>query len=384
MLLRDYLKKLFLFLIVATLFLLAAEGVSRVFFDPTDYLWRRLKSDDILRYRVEPNTRGHDSWGFRNKSVPEKADIVALGDSQTYGTSSLAKHSWPSVLGKLTGGQVYNMSLGGYGPAEYLYLMEHKALGLNPDLIIAGFSLGNDLTDSYTAVYNVPVWKDLRNPEIASVHAQISPDPNKTSLKKNPQASFMKQIYLIADWFSGHSVLYRIINTSYLGDYIRQKRMIRMGVDIEMFEDSEHGIYTGFTPEKWLGGLDLKTPEVGEGLRLTLNFFNQMNEIAERNSVRFLVVLIPTKESVFADLIEGNGSLASSEKIDRLIENERQINNIIKSYFREHDISYLDVLKPLKSAVNKEQIYPSNYSGHPNKNGNRIIAESIKQSMDSR
>ena len=58
-----------------------------------------------------------------------------------------------------------------------------------------------------------------------------------------------------------------------------------------------------------------------------------MNELAERNNVRFLVVLIPTKENVFADFIEGNSRLESSEKIDRLIEAERQINNIAKSYF---------------------------------------------------
>ncbi len=378
------LRKLFLGIITVIFILLAAEGVARIFFNPTDYLWRRLVPDDMLRHRVEPNTRGHDAWGFRNRLVPAHADIVALGDSQTYGTSSLAKHSWPSILGELKGQEVYNMSLGGYSPAEYLYLMEDKALGLGPNLIIAGFYLGNDLTDTYTAVYSVPYWKDLRNPDIASMHAQVSPNQNKASLKKNPRASFMKQIYLIADWFAGNSVLYRIVNTSSLGDYIRQKKMIGAGLEVVMFEDKENDIYTGFTPGRWLDNLDLKNPEVQEGLGLTLNFFNQMNELAERNNVRFLVVLIPTKESVFADFIEGNSRLESSEKIDRLIEAERQINNIAKSYFKEHDISYLDVLNPLKEAVHNEQLYPNNYSSHPNKNGNRIMAGSIAQWMDSR
>lgn len=382
--LRDHLKNFFLILIVLTSFLLVTEGISRIFFDPTDYLWRRLKYDDILRYRVEPNTRGHDSWGFRNKSVPTQADIVVIGDSQTYGTSTLAKYSWPSVLGKLTGFEVYNMSLDGYGPAEYQYLMKHKALGLNPNLIIAGFSLGNDFTDSYAAVYNVQVWEDLRDPEIASVLEQQTADAEKHSPSSRPQISIMTQINLFADWFSGHSVLYRVITTSSIGDYIRQKRMIWMGEDIEMFEDSEHGIYTGFTPEKWLEGLDLKKPEVREGLRLTLEFFNQMNAMAEKNNIRFLVVLIPTKESVYGDFIEGNDSLTSSREIDRLIENERQVNSIVKTYFREHGIAYLDVLGPLKNAAGSEQIYLNNYSGHPNKNGNGIIADSIKQYLDAR
>ena len=112
--------------------------------------------DETLRYRVEPYTAAHDGWGYRNRYVPDRADIVAIGDSQTYGTSALAKYSWPSTLKRVTGREVYNLSLGGYGPAEYFYLMEHKALLLKPDLIIAGFYLGNDLADTYTAVYTVP------------------------------------------------------------------------------------------------------------------------------------------------------------------------------------------------------------------------------------
>ena len=108
-----YLKKLFVGVIAVVLLLLAAEGVARLFFSPTDYLWRRLVPDETLRHRVEPHSRGHDAWGFRNRTVPSKADIVALGDSQTYGTSSLARHAWPKLLGKSVGKEVYNMSIGG-------------------------------------------------------------------------------------------------------------------------------------------------------------------------------------------------------------------------------------------------------------------------------
>ncbi|MEZ4547723.1 MAG: hypothetical protein R3B51_08385 [Thermodesulfobacteriota bacterium] len=73
----------------------------------------------MLRYKIEPHSAGHDSLGYRNKYVPERADIVTLGDSQTYGESSPAKYSWPSILGSLTGKETYNMGVSGYGPAEY-------------------------------------------------------------------------------------------------------------------------------------------------------------------------------------------------------------------------------------------------------------------------
>lgn len=378
----NILKKFFIAIVAFILLLLAAEGVTRIFFHPTDYLWRRLKSDEILRYAVEPNTRGHDSWGFRNKTVPERASVVAIGDSQTYGTSSLAKHTWPKLLGELKGEEVYNMSLGGYGPAEYLYLMQNKALELDPDIIVIGFSLGNDLTDTYEAVYSIPHWETLREPEIASLHEKKSGQNDIQPVDQNHNVSLMTRIYLIADWFSGNSVLYRLANTSSLGDYIRQKRIIGSGVNVVMFEDDESGIYTGFMPDLWLDKVDLDNPEVSEGLRLSLEIISQMNKLADREGKDFLVVIIPTKESVYSEFIEGNGDLQSSEKIDTVIQNERQINDIVKSYFDMNGISYIDVLEPLQNAEKLEGLYPDNYSTHLTKSGNRVIAESIKQRLD--
>jgi hypothetical protein len=76
--------------------------------------------------------------------------------------------------------------------------------------------------------------------------------------------------------------------------------------------------------------------------------------------------------------------LIGSRKIGRLIDNERQVNEIAKSYFEEHNISYLDVLEPLRRAVPYEQIYPNNYNGHSNKNGYRIIAETIYQNLNGK
>ncbi len=50
--------------------------------------------------------------------------------------------SWPYVLGKLTGRSVYNMGMGGYGPNQYFYLSNTKALALKPRVIIWGLYMG--------------------------------------------------------------------------------------------------------------------------------------------------------------------------------------------------------------------------------------------------
>jgi len=381
-----FIKRLCLVAFGLLVTLLIAEGITRIFLNPVDYLWRNLSYDPVLRYKIEPRSTGHDAWGYRNRYVPERADIVAIGDSQTYGESAQAKYSWPSILGSLTGKETYNMGVGGYGPAEYFYLLENKALGLEPEAVVVGFYLGNDLADTYTAVYTVDRWHDLRSPEAAPRRGD---DKDETALLKQapllsrPSGTGLRRwVYGMASWLAENSVLYRVVTVSYLGDRMRQKKMLDSGIEITMLEAPEYNINTGFTPPGRLKALDMEKPDVREGLRLALQFFGRMNRLAEENGVRFLVVILPTKESVYGEFIEGNDALQYSDEIDRLLPNERRVSAEAEAYFREHGIPYIALLGPLSEAAKREQIYPNNYSGHFNENGNRIIAESIKQYLD--
>ena len=372
--------------------LLVAEGIARIFIDPVDYLWRHLSYDPVLRYKIEPHSAGHDSLGYRNKYVPERADIVTLGDSQTYGESSPAKYSWPSILGSLTGKEAYNMGVSGYGPAEYFYLLGNGALEFKPDVVVVGFYLGNDLADTYTAVYTVERWRHLRKPASGrsqedgeETKADGAPEAEETPLEKKPfEYELKRRVYGAAGWFAENSVLYRVVTASYLGDRMREKMMLDRGEKITTLDAREYGIHTGFTPVRRLEALDLDRENIREGLALALGFFDNMNKLAEENGVRFLVVILPTKESVFGELIEGNPALQYSGEIDRLLLNERQVSAEAESYFDEHGIPYLNLLGPLREAALREQIYPNNYSGHFNRNGNRVIAESIRRRLEVR
>ena len=324
--------------------------------------------------------------------MPESADIVTLGDSQTYGESSPAKYSWPSILGSLTGKETYNMGVSGYGPAEYFYLFGNGALEFKPDIVVVGFYLGNDLADTYTAVYTVERWAHLRNPASArspedgeETKADGAPEAEETPLEKKPfEYELKRRVYGAAGWFAENSVLYRIVTASYLGDRMREKMMLDRGEKITTLDAREYGIHTGFTPVRRLEALDLDRENIREGLALALGFFDNMNKLAEENGVRFLVVILPTKESVFGEFIEGNTALRYSGEIDRLLLNERQVSVEAESYFDEHGIPYLDLLGPLREAALREQIYPNNYSGHFNRNGNRVIAESISRRLEAR
>lgn len=122
-----------------------------------------LLKDSRLKHRVAPGASGHDSNGFRNDSVPERADIVALGDSQTWGINANREGAWPQVLGRMTGRTVYNMGVGGYGPLQYWALTE-KALSFSPKVVVVGLYTGNDIYDVYSLAYASDDYKDLRAP----------------------------------------------------------------------------------------------------------------------------------------------------------------------------------------------------------------------------
>ena len=112
----------------------------------------RKIDDKILGHRPNPKYPEHDENGFRNEAVPQKVDIVAMGDSQTYGAG--IKRPWPQQAQDLAGAglTVYNMSFGGYGPVHSLVLLD-EALELKPKVIIEAFYAGNDLFDSFNISY---------------------------------------------------------------------------------------------------------------------------------------------------------------------------------------------------------------------------------------
>src|SRR4029077_3346139 len=117
--------------------LLLCEFTARLVLNPADFLRLEVVHDDVLGAVPSPSAMAaFDRWGFRNPRVPESADIVAVGDSHTYGNSARMVDSWPYVLSRLTGRKIYNMGLGGYGPNQYFYLSKTKALSLKPKMII--------------------------------------------------------------------------------------------------------------------------------------------------------------------------------------------------------------------------------------------------------
>ncbi len=371
---RNYGAVLILSVVSIGLCLIVAEGIMRLFVDPLNFLRPYLTQDDILGASVQPHSAGHDAWGFRNKTVPDSADIVVIGDSQTYGYAASANNSWPAKLQTLLNKDIYNISLGAFSPPQYYYLLKSKAVKLHPDIIIAGFYFGNDLLGTYNMVYTKEYWKYLRNLSFTTEHKT---DFQAEHILRVRQGKFLGHM---RTWLSHHSVLYRSFILSF-GNIFRlfEMRYGHHDKTITTFKDTTYHIHTGFTPKRRLDALNLKDPTIQEGLCLSLHLLRHMHELCLNLNIDFFILLIPTKENVYSEYIENNQSLQNSDMINTLLLNERKANSLVKAYLTSHHIPYYDVLEPLQQAAKHQTIYPQSPNGHPTKEGYAVIATALKQ-----
>ena len=113
----------------------------------------------------------HDLLGFRNHAVPNVVDIITIGDSQTYGNNVLQMSSWPSIVGRTLanrGNTVYNVSTGGWGAVQYLYMAANVTV-LRPRVLAVAYYTGNDPLESFAMAYNYDEWEHLRpNPSLTA------------------------------------------------------------------------------------------------------------------------------------------------------------------------------------------------------------------------
>jgi hypothetical protein len=124
--------------------------------------------------------------------------------------------------------------------------------------------------------------------------------------------------------------------------------------------------------------LDLKDPRVKEGLLISLEIFVKMKAYCLEHPIQLLVAMIPTKESVYAGYLE-NDPAVENTAIKSLLTNERRVTAIVKAFFEDHGIPYVNLLPQLQEQVSRFQLYPGNFDGHPNKNGYRVIAENVER-----
>ncbi|MGA8151670.1 MAG: hypothetical protein WB952_12020 [Terriglobales bacterium] len=347
------------------------EFLSRLVLDPADFLKIELVHDDVLGIVPSAATKaGYDAWGFRNPKVPDHADIVAIGDSHTYGNTARMEDSWPMVLGHMTGRTVYNMGMGGYGPNQYYYLLKTKALNLKPRLIICGLYMGDDFENAYQITYGLDYWKDLRELPSQQTNYHIWETQDGPVWHKR-----------IRVWLSRHSVVYQLLlHSSFLGRFQGEAQIkIDPKVDpsVTALVMPEKNILEAFRPEEFARALDQQNPNIREGMRITFHLLQDMKQICDQNQIQFLVVVIPTKETVFWPYIERQPQMPLHDAIEKVFANEQLARDSLFAYFHSAGISSVDALPAMRASAEHRLYARTAQDTHPSRNGYRVIAETL-------
>ena len=369
---RTSLANLAALAVSSVLGLLLCEAVARIVLNPSDYLSVEMVSDEVLGAVPSNKTNAgqFDAWGFRNRLVPQTSDIVAIGDSHTYGNTAVMEDSWPYVLGRLSGRQVYNMALGGYGPNQYLNLLKTKAVKLKPRTIIVGLYMGDDFENAFLITYGLNYWAYLRALPAEKVKFDIWEVP--------PPARWHNKARL---WLSRNSIVYQLVFHGSIFGRFQGEVQIRNAHQLSGAATSlsvpEKNILEAFLPKGILLRLDQESESVREGMRITFELLTEMNEVSRQNQAKFIVVIIPTKEMVFAQYLEHNSSLPLSDVLDRLLHNERLARERTFEFLKNSHISFVDTLPVLRGSLSQELYARTATDMHPNRNGYRKIGEAV-------
>ena len=344
--------------------------------------------DSELGNRLAGNTAKSDSGGFRNDDVPSHAEIVAIGDSQTWGINADRHYAWPQQLEKLSGHSVYNMSLGGYGTLHY-WVLAQRTQKFSPRIIVVGLYFGNDLYDTYRLAYTNPNYNELRSPN-ASADLETDTVGPRADLYWNHEKNFHNSfgrtsLAGMSYWTREHLAIGRLLNKVGLWpgatdvDYEIDRAWAIANPDYGAVYE-QGNVSTVFTPAYRLEGLDLDEPRVSEGLRISKLLLGYIRKAAEANNSRMMVVMIPTKEAVYANALKDR--MAVGTTFGRMLSMESRARSELMSACTEQHVECLDVLPFMSAAISRdEKIYSSTTESHPIATGYAIIAETVNQAI---
>lgn len=373
--------------------------------------------DPVLGSRLSPDYPDHDKDGFRNAAVLSAAEVVAMGDSQTYGTNVAMDQAWPQQLGKTSGKSVYNMGVPGYGPVHSLILTPH-AIEKHPQWIVSALYDGNDLYDAFRMSY-----LDRQHPELVSTDPSVL-DAIRGAEAKQSMETIVERLSKISD---GHFDAYAPGGESTARPSLKNRCMTfiktysktwniarnirRTVLERESSSQSslmgrigwkamqekarnssgywvtfEHGsVRTVFMPSYREIALHLDDPRIAEGAHISEGALKASAAEAQAAHAKFAILMIPTKELSFYEAFSGSGDPVI-QQLSGLAAEEQ----VFRAAFKRdvcggQGIVCIDPLPALTAALKAGQSpYPMDSDGHPNPHGHAILAREVWKGLGNR
>lgn len=316
---------------------LAEEGGLKSVADPyLGFLYPANSSSEFVSREFGVVVEATDEHGFRNPSPwPEHAEIVIVGDSMAYGYGVASQESWPRLLDDaLPVSRVITLGLPGTVPQQYTRYFEKFGARLRPRLLIYMVFPGNDIKGTV----EFDRW-----------------------IAAGAPGSFDHWRY-----FEGHVPIrgQSVLDRSALVMSLRSLTKALRNSSSWKFIELTGGGRLRLAPQLYRQSIAMNRPGT-PGFEAVVKATREARELAHALGSQLVVVLAPTKETVYLPLLR--------EPFPGLTE---PLGSVLTN---DEGMAVIDLSEPLrKRAARGEQLF-FEVDGHPNALGNRVIAEVVIQ-----
>jgi hypothetical protein len=310
---------------------------------PDRYLGYRPRPDLDVKFPSEGRTvpvrttsHGLGDIGFRDIGTRPPFDAVALGDSFTFCDDVPVDSCWVRQVADLTGLSIATLGVSGYSTIAEARIFERYGRKLHPRVILQAL-FPNDFND------NVDFEQWTR-----------SDSDDFWSWRSNREGRGR-----IAGWLAAHSLAYRLAEGA-----------IR-GAGRETYHYKKNGLDLVFRVDRWWLGSDDRRAEARlRGWELMQRALLEVDATAQQIGATLVVVLIPTKEEIYWNLVRPHVSGAESADPDRPLD-------VVRDFCQQRGIAYCDLAPALDAEAQRGRQLYLKVSGHWNDDGNTIAARAI-------
>lgn len=354
-----------------------------------------LAPDPVLVNRLPSGAGGHDANGYRNDRVPDRAHIVALGDSWTWGVNAKRDRAWPQQLDRMTGRSVYNMAMGGFGPAQYLALTD-EVLMLSPEIVVIGLYTGNDIINAETVVYGKDFYADLRDPtyrttvgatkvrQVVGQTRERERDWKARYMARSAKTTLSGWTSLLLRYTATVRLLYRLdlwpgrtlkdlhfeAAKAWANEAPEHSRVVDKGNQKTILHTAAR-----------LLAVNLGDARVREGLSLTERILGRIRKRLTAHDAWLLVVLLPSKELSFAKAEAADGT-PLGPIYTKAANMETEILRRLRSDLKARGIASVDLLPAFQTAIaERRPVFPTDGDTHPTPEGYRLIASRVAEEI---
>ena len=333
----------------------------------------------------EHRTRVHfttDSDGFRNPPALPQPRVVLLGDSFVEGDLVDEPDTLRAQLARETGWTVRNLALSGYGPQQYAIAARRFGLPARPEIVVLGLFEGNDLGDAEFFDewrQSTATWNDY-------VFAALRARQGSVLVRANMHARTLDALARI---------------TTGLRTLLRPPAGVVPPANL--FDPLCDGDPAGPKCMSFSGGLlyreTIPPAELSatKGWELTRVALREVRDACQLAGAHLLVVIIPSKESLFARRIAGAVSPGAFDRFvadasgmdgpphyDRFVANHGALDQILEPFLREEGIDFLNLRSLFERAASEGRGPYLRFDMHWNANGHQQVARAIAGGLRGR